>query len=126
MRQRAPILVVLLLAATLPLGCDTGSASAEGSSCIRGDAALCVDLLAVSSNLVAQATCLDVLGPDSSFAVGMPCSADLGVGLCDVVDPDVRFSIQYSAPVFTTGDASADCAGRGGTFHPQTFPGQAP
>ncbi len=125
MSQRIP-LFALLLAAALPLGCGDDVPSAEGSSCIRDDAALCVDLVAVSSNIVAQATCLEVLGPASSFAAGSACSSDLGVGLCDVVEPDVRFSIQYSAPVFTEGDATADCASRGGTYHPQTIPGQAP
>ena len=122
MDRRALLLAVVALAA----GCDAAAPSAEGSSCARDDGALCLDFLTVSSDIVAQATCNDVLGPASSFSQGSACPTGLGVGTCDVVEPGVRFSIQYSGPVLTPGDASADCAGRGGTFHPQTIPEQAP
>jgi hypothetical protein len=113
MRHRPALLVLLAVAIA---GCESTSAAAQGSSCARGDAAMCVDLVSVESGLVAQAICLQVIGPSTTFAPGLPCPLEGRVGSCEVIDPDARYDVVYYPPAFTVETATADCGARGGVF----------
>ncbi len=114
MTRNLPALPVLL--AALLSGCETTLVAAQGSSCVRGDTAMCLDLVTVGSGLVAQAICLDVIGPSYTFAAGLPCPLEGRVGSCDIVDPDARYDVVYYPPAFTLETATADCTARGGVF----------
>jgi hypothetical protein len=113
MKHRPALLVLLAVAVA---GCESTSAAAQGSSCARGDSAMCVDLVSVESGLAAQAVCLEVIGPSTTFAAGLPCSLEGRVGSCDVITPDVRYDVVYYPPAFTLETATADCTSRGGVF----------
>jgi hypothetical protein len=112
--RNLPALLVLLAVAIA--GCESSSVPAQGSSCLRGDAAMCVDLLTVDSALVAQAVCLEVIGPSTTFAPGLPCPPEGRVGSCEVTDPDARYDVVYYPSAFTLETATADCTSRGGVF----------
>lgn len=112
MRNR-PAFALLLAVAT---ACETTLVAAQGSSCVRGDAGMCLDLVAVESGLVAQAICLDVIGPSTTFVAGLPCPLEGRVGACAVIDPDARYEVVYYPPAFTLETATADCSAQGGVF----------
>ena len=113
MRHRPALLVLLAVAIA---GCETTLVPAQGSSCLRGDAAMCVDLASVENGLVAQAICLEVIGPSTSFAPGLPCPLEGRVGSCGVIVPDARYDVVYYPSAFTLETATVDCTSRGGVF----------
>jgi hypothetical protein len=113
MRHRPALLVLLAVAIA---GCESTSAAAQGSSCARGDSAMCVDLVSVESGLVAQAVCLEVIGPSTTFAAGTSCPLEGTVGSCAVAAVEPRYAIVYYAPGFTRETATTDCGARGGIF----------
>jgi hypothetical protein len=115
--RNGPALALLLAAlAVSTTGCETALVPVQGSSCVRGDAAMCLDLVTVDSGLVAQAICLDVIGPSTTFAAGLPCPLEGRVGSCEVIDPDARYDVVYYPAAFTVETATADCSARGGVF----------
>lgn len=119
--MRRPALLLGLVAA-LATGCENPSPSAVGGNCTSAAADLCLYVEATSNPYVTQATCIAILGPAFVFFEGVPCPAELSVGGCDLVEPDATFLLRYYAPAFTPEAAAADCAGRGGAFHPPPAP----
>jgi hypothetical protein len=116
MRNRPALALLLAALAAATTGCETTPVPVEGSSCVRGDAAMCLDLVTVESGLVAQAICLDVIGPSYTFAAGLPCPLEGRVGSCEVIDPDARYDVVFYPPAFTLETATADCSAQGGVF----------
>jgi hypothetical protein len=116
MSNRQAFAVLLSALAASATGCETTLAAVEGSSCVRGDAAMCLDLVTVESGLVAQAICLDVIGPSYTLAAGVPCPLEGRVGSCEVIAADARYDVVYYPPAFTLETATADCSAQGGVF----------
>jgi hypothetical protein len=116
MRNRPALASLLAALASATTACETTQVAVEGSSCVRGDAAMCLDLVTVESGLVAQAICLDVIGPSTTFAAGLPCPLEGRVGSCEVIGPDARYDVVYYPPAFTVETGTADCSARGGAF----------
>ena len=113
MRARLPILAVLAALG----GCEPNPGSAAGGACSTG-AGLCMNLVVVSDNLVAAATCLEVLGPSYSFQADTTCPTTDVVGICNRLDPGLAYALVYGSSAFTTATAAADCAARNGSFQP--------
>jgi hypothetical protein len=109
--------LVLLVAMAALGGCEPDPGSAAGGSCAAGSGT-CVDILSVSDNLIAQAVCLEVLGPSFTFQPGEPCPTSDLAGVCTRVETGITFAIVYSAGPYTPETAAADCASRGGSFQP--------
>jgi hypothetical protein len=118
MRRRA---LLLGLVTALATGCQD-PATAAGGHCISEAAGMCVYIEATSDTIVAQATCIAILGPSFTFFEGAACPLDLSVGRCTLVEPDGTFLLHYYAPGFTEGAAATDCASRGGSFLPPPAP----
>ncbi len=113
MRSRSALLVAPL--AALTLACDTGGAGSQGTSCSGQDGAICVDLVVVSNNVVAQQICVDVVGATVAFFKA-PCTQVGTAGTCEVEQPDLRLTIRYEAPAYTPETAAAACEAQGGRY----------
>ncbi|HQR29965.1 MAG TPA: hypothetical protein PLL32_06115 [Anaeromyxobacteraceae bacterium] len=109
LRSLVPVLAVLC-------ACDT-TPSAAGGSC-GGDAGLCLNLIAVDQNLVAQAICQEVVGPGYAFHPDQACPLESVAGICTRIETGLSYAIVYSTPPYSTDAAAADCAARDGAFQP--------
>ena len=114
--MRRPTLLAAALLSSVAAGCASDAPTASGSSCL-GDHGSCVDLVEMPSNLVAQATCIDVLGGTFAFVAGAACPGTALVGSCDVTQAGARFTVQYYDPWFGAGTAASACTTLGGVFH---------